>query len=110
MPDYFVRLIRLPLSVEGVTVPNSDGTFSVYINELLPVERRNEVLEHELRHISQEHFYLDMPVAHMERQARGEPVNLALHPPAGQLVHFHSEKALAEYLRRLSARTGAALF
>lgn len=109
MTDYFVRLIRLPVRVEGVTVPNNDGSFSIYINELLPPERRNEVLEHELRHISAEHFYVDMPVEQMERQAHGEPVNLALHPPEGQIVLFHSEKALAAYIRRLAAQRGIKL-
>jgi len=109
MTDYFVRLIRLPIKVEGVTVPNSDGTFSIYINALLPPEKQNEVLEHELRHINAEHFYVDMPVEHMERQAEGESINIALHPPAGQIVHFRSEKALADYMLRLSAQSGTRL-
>ena len=109
MPDYFVRLLRLPIKVEGVTVPNSDGSFSIYINELLPENKRGEVLEHELRHISAEHFYVDMPVEHMERQAGGESINIALHPPAGKIVCFRSERALADYLRRLSAQNGTAL-
>lgn len=109
MPDYFVRLVRLPLKVEGVTVPNSDGSFSIYINALLPTEKQNEVLEHELRHISAEHFYVDMPVESMERQAEGESINIALHPPAGKIVSFRSEKAFADYLRRLSAQSGTTL-
>lgn len=67
MNDYFVRLIELPIRVEGVTVPNSDGSFSVYINSALSEAKQREVLEHELRHISAEHFYLDMPVEKMER-------------------------------------------
>ena len=109
MPDYFVRLIRLPVRVEGVTVPNSDGSFSIYINELLPEEKRREVLEHELRHIRAEHFYVDMPVEHMERQACGESINIALHPPEGKIVCFRSEKAFADYLRRLASQSGAKL-
>lgn len=109
MPDYFVRYIRLPIRVEGVTVPNNDGSFSIYINELLPYHRRAEVLEHELRHISAEHFYVDMPVASMERQAGGEALNLALHPPHGKLALFHSEKALTDYLHRLAAQKGVSL-
>lgn len=109
MTDYFVRLIRLPIKVEGVTVPNSDGSFSIYINELLPEGKRNDVLEHELRHISSEHFYVDMPVSHMERQAGGESINIALHPPAGKLAHFYSEEALAQYMKRLAAQKGTIL-
>lgn len=109
MTDYFVRLIPLPIKVEGVTVPNSDGTFSVYINSLLSREKQNEVLEHELRHIRAEHFYVDMPVAHMERQARGEALNMVLHPPEGKIAHFHSEKALKDYLKRLAVQSGTAI-
>lgn len=104
MTDYFVRLIELPIRVEGVTVPNSDGSFSVYINSALSEAKRSEVLEHELRHIRAEHFYLDMPVEKMERQAAGEPLNLALHPPSGKLAHFKSEAAIAAYIRRLETQ------
>ena len=107
MTDYYVSLVALPLRVEGVTVPNSDGSFSVYINSALPEERRTQVLEHELRHIAAEHFYVDMPVECMERQAGGEALNLALHPPQGKLVHFTSEDALAGYVRRLAMQSGA---
>ena len=71
MIDYYVRLIALPVRVEGVTVPNSDGSFSIYINSVLSEQKRSAVLEHELRHIRVEHFYLDMPVENMERQACG---------------------------------------
>lgn len=106
MTDYYVRLVELPIRVEGVTLPNSDGSFSVYINSLLPDERREEVLRHELRHIASEHFYTEMPVEFMERQAGGEAVNLVLHPPEGQIVHFPSEEALAAYVHRLAAQAG----
>ena len=47
-PDYFVRLVELPASVEGVTVPNDDGSFDIYINSRLGEERRRAKLEHEL--------------------------------------------------------------
>lgn len=109
MTDYFVRLVELPLRVEGVTLPNSDGSFSVYINSLLSEDRRAEVLRHELRHIAAEHFYTEMPVEYMERQACGEAINLVLHPPAGKLVHFPSEAALAAYVRRLALQVGVKL-
>lgn len=109
MNDYFVRLVALPVRVEGVTVPNSDGSFSIYINSALPEARRDEVLRHELRHISAGHFYLDLPLSHMERQAGGEALNLALHPPAGRIARFPSEAALAAYIRRLSAQAGVKL-
>ena len=40
MIDYYLRLVDLPRSVEGVSVPNNDGSFDIYINALLSPARR----------------------------------------------------------------------
>ena len=106
MVDYYLRLVELPVRVEGVTLPNSDGSFNIYINSLLSEDKRRQVLAHELRHIEKEHFYLDMSVRQMERQAGGENPNAALHPPRGMLAHFSSEDDLAFYVRRLLRQQG----
>lgn len=92
-----------------MTVPSSDGSFSVYINALLSEAKREEVLRHELHHIASEHFYTEMPVEYMERQACGEALNIVLHPSPGKLAHFPSEAALAAYIRRLTRQSGADL-
>ena len=107
MIDYYVRLVELPRRVEGVTVPNNDGSFSVYINSLLSESQRQRVLDHELEHLEKEHFYVDMPVSRMEQQAEGAPVNPALHPPEGKIARFRSPEALAEYIALLARQTGA---
>lgn len=99
MIDYFVRYVELPRKVEGVSVPNDDGSFDIYINSLVPEARRPEVLEHELRHLKAEHFYIEMPISQMERQARGEILNPVLHPPQGMIPCFESEQALALWLK-----------
>lgn len=104
MTDYYLRLVELPRKVEGVSVLNDDGSFDIYINSLLPPRRRQEVLEHELAHIRREHFYLDMPLSLMERQAEGEHVNVVLHPPEGLIPCFSSEAALERWLRNLCAQ------
>ena len=109
MTDYYVRLVELPIRVEGVTVPNSDGSFSMYINSLLSSERRDAALQHELEHIQREHFYLEMPVACMEQQANGKLLNIVLHPPAGKIACFPSEDALAAYVTRLARQCGREL-
>ena len=84
MTDTYVRLIALPAKVEGVTLPNDDGSFDIYINSRLSPVRQQETLEHELRHIRHEHFYLDMDVRRMERQADGarRRALIFLPPPA----------------------------
>ncbi len=104
MTEYYVRQVSLPIRVEGVTLPNNDGSFDIYINARLTPVRQQETLEHELRHIRAEHFYLDMPVKRMERQADGETFNIVLHPPEGMIPCFQSEQALAGWLAALCAQ------
>lgn len=104
MLEYYVRLVSLPRAVEGVSVPNDDGSFDIYINSRLSPQQREETLEHELRHLKQEHFYLDLPLSRMERQADGEPLNVVLHPTQGKVPCFYSESALAHWLRTVSAQ------
>lgn len=69
-PDYFVRYIDLPLKVDGVTLPNDDGTFDIYINARHSAEHQEAVLVHELWHIMHDHFYNEQPVADCEREAK----------------------------------------
>ena len=109
MTDTYIRLVPLPVKVEGVTLPNDDGSFDVYINSRLSPAKQQETLEHELRHIRQEHFYLDLPVGRMERQADGEALNVVLHPPAGMVPCFRSEAALARWLSALCTQLGVSL-
>ena len=109
MTDTYVRLIPLPPKVEGVTLPNDDGSFDIYINSRLSPARQQETLEHELRHIRHGHFYLDMPIDRMERQADGEALNVVLHPPAGMIPCFDSEEALARWLGALCTQLGVDL-
>ena len=66
---FFVRLVSLPPAVEGVTVPNDDGTFDVYINSKLSLEKQGQVLMHELEHIKKDHFYNEDPVWINEAEA-----------------------------------------
>ncbi len=59
MDDCFVRTIKLPGSVRGITIPNDDGTFNVFINSSLSSECSSDTLKHELNHIKKDHFYDD---------------------------------------------------
>lgn len=67
--DVFIRLIPLPYTVEGVTVPNPDGTFSVYINSNLCSAKQQAAADHELHHIKKNHFYDCHPVVFNELSA-----------------------------------------
>ena len=76
--DYWVRYVRFPnMASESVAASHGDGTFTIYINTLFPPERQAERLRHELRHLTEEHFYRDtLSIRQLERQADG----LALPP------------------------------
>lgn len=55
--NIIIRLIDLPCTVKGVTIPHPDGTYNIYINDRYSIELQNEILKHELRHI--ENFDFD---------------------------------------------------
>ena len=69
MGNVLIREIELPLTVEGVTVKDTDGNYNIYINSLLSPEKKQEALEHELRHIQCDHHYLETSVAEDEAEA-----------------------------------------
>lgn len=115
-PEYFLRYVELPLKVDGVTIPNNDGTFDIYINALHTEPHQKESLEHELRHIRRDHFYDDCrSVASMEQEARGEKPPAAENVPAikeekrlpdvmmqcppGMIPLFYSLDSFTHYLR-----------
>ena len=100
VPDYYVRLIELPPTVLGATLPNDDGTFSVYINSRLSDEARRETLLHELEHMARDHFYKSEPIAAQEAEASGAPRPAA----AGKTVRCYRDLAsLTACLRRVGA-------
>lgn len=49
--DFFVRFVSFPVPAEGMTMPNDDGTFSIYINTNIPEPRQVGAYFHEVRHI-----------------------------------------------------------
>ena len=66
-----MRVVSLPPSVEGVTVPNDDGTFDIYINSQLSMEDQRRKMLHELVHIKRGDFYAEArSIAEMERAAK----------------------------------------
>ena len=103
VPDYYVRFVELPLTVLGATLPNDDGTFSVYINARLSDEARRETLRHELEHMARDHFYQSAPIAAQEAEARGEEMPTAPPPESGALRRYRDLTALGEYLRSIGA-------
>lgn len=67
--DVFIRYVPFPYTVKGVTLPNDDGTFSIYINSDLPRAQQEKALRHELAHIREGHFYDEAPLNEEEAAA-----------------------------------------
>lgn len=56
MNRIFLRLASLPMTVKGVTIPDSEGDYTIFINDALCPEIRERVIAHEMAHIRQNHF------------------------------------------------------
>lgn len=110
-PEYFVRLVELPVCVDGVTIPNDDGTFDIYINSLLSEKRRQDRLQHEISHIKKDHFYKEKAVALCEIEANGKRAAASIEPPEqkplsnvfrdhppGTIPLFNSLEAFRDYM------------
>lgn len=60
----YIRSIRLPMSIRGFTIQDSEGEYNIYINDRLSVEQFNKTLAHEEAHIKNGDFLLKLP-AHL---------------------------------------------
>ena len=88
----------------ALTVLNDDGTADIYLNTLYCRERLARELEHELRHLKDQHFHTEgVSIERAERQADGESVDLITAAKGrGNIVEFHSQAALAGYIKTLA--------
>lgn len=65
--DYFVRVVPFPVyTIGGMVTPNEDGTFSIFINARLSLERQRKALDHELKHLEDNDFYNGKPIYEIE--------------------------------------------
>ena len=71
MGDIFTRLVPLPFSVRGVTMPDENGDYNIYINALLGEPAQKRAYEHELQHIRLGHFDSDTERAQAETAVGG---------------------------------------
>ena len=71
--DYWVRRVAFPnMASESTVVSHGDGTFTIYINTLFSDERQRDRLAHEIKHLTDEHFYRDdLSITTIEHQADG---------------------------------------
>jgi hypothetical protein len=65
----FIHLLPLPAKVYALTIPDEYGNFTIIINSNLDDLVQRRALEHELEHVSLNHFYDENGVAEDEREA-----------------------------------------
>ena len=99
--DYWVRRIQFPnMASESVVASHGDGTFTIYINTLFSPERQEERLRHEVRHLTEEHFYRDdLTIQQIERQADGietPPTDVRILPGPEPKISIFRSSSLPE--------------
>lgn len=72
MDNYIVRIVKLPRSVRGFTIPDENGDYNIYLNERLSDADLIKAYDHEVEHIERGHFYDDTKtVAEKEAEVYG---------------------------------------
>lgn len=64
-----VRMIDLPVTVQGFTAVDEDGFFSIYINSRLSKCEQEKALMHEYNHILANDVYNNIPIEDAESNA-----------------------------------------
>lgn len=65
--DYFIYFRTMPPKIYAYIRPNSDGTFSIYLDPRRSYLQRKKDLDHELNHIRNDDFYNGLPITSVER-------------------------------------------
>ena len=86
MYDVFVRILKLPNKVKGVTVIDSDGAYCVFVNSEISLKEQKRALEHELRHIKLQHFYNNLPVYINEAENENKKVSIKVCADSNRLI------------------------
>ena len=69
MNDIFIRYTdELPLSVLGLTKPDSNGDYNVYINSRVSKNKQSEAIHHELKHIWGNDFDRGITATEIEKE------------------------------------------
>mgnify|MGYP000863675230 CR=1 FL=1 len=54
--ETIIEMVDMPVSIKAHTVPNEDGTFTIFINSRLNSEQQKEGYSHEIEHILKDDF------------------------------------------------------
>lgn len=68
--DTYIRYIKLPVSVRGLTIPDENGNYNIYINKYLSQEMQQKTYFHEITHIENNDFEIQIPVKIIENRVK----------------------------------------
>ena len=68
--DVIVRVLPLPMCVEGLISDTPDGYHNIYINSNYSKEMQEKFLRHELAHLENNDFYNTIPIHQAEENAK----------------------------------------
>jgi len=68
--EKFVRLIKLPHTIRGLTVTDPEGNYNIYINCNLSHETQIRTYYHEAAHVENKDFESYAPVSVLEEKAK----------------------------------------
>ncbi len=72
MDNYIVRIVKLPRSVRGFTIPDENGDYNIYLNDRLPDADHIKAYNQEVQPIERGHYYDDTKtVAEKEAEVYG---------------------------------------
>ena len=106
--DYFCHFVKFANRANpALTVENPDGTHDIYFNLLYDMDQLRRELPHELRHILDRHFEIEIPVELAEFQAESGQLDIiGAAKKRGRIVCFKSPKAFANYVQVLASQRG----
>ena len=70
MDAVIIRLIDMPVVVRGVTLPDDEGDYNMFLNARLFAAMRADAYRHEVEHIRLGHFYSPKSVAEKELEVQ----------------------------------------
>lgn len=68
MDAVIVRIIDLPITVNGMTVLDEEGDYNIYLNARLSGDAQAKAFRHEVEHIRSGDFYSEEDVREKERR------------------------------------------
>lgn len=59
MNDIYIRYVKLPITVRGITSEDENGDYNIYINSLMSSDQQQLTIDHEMKHIERNDFASD---------------------------------------------------